>query len=260
MAADSKSLFGRIAVAKGWIDQAAVDRCLSIQQAQQDDSPALGEIMVREGLLTGEQVVEILATQRRMRQANTITGYELIAKLGSGGMSTVYRARKESLGKIVALKILSPMLARNQDYIARFFREARAAAQLNHPNIVAGYDVGECNGYYYFAMEYVPGETLKQILKNEGKLAAERALNITAQVAEALRHAREKGLVHRDVKPGNIIITSASRKLFTQIHRSRRKAAPSARPTTHRPSRHAASLTSISAPTFTRWAPHSTRC
>ena len=209
MAADSKSLFGRIAVAKGWIDQAAVDRCLSIQQAQQDDSPALGEIMVREGLLTGEQVVEILATQRRMRQASTITGYELIAKLGSGGMSTVYRARKESLGKIVALKILSPMLARNQDYIARFFREARAAAQLNHPNIVAGYDVGECNGYYYFAMEYVPGETLKQILKNEGKLAAERALNITAQVAEALRHAREKGLMHRDVKPGNIIITSA---------------------------------------------------
>jgi len=209
MPADPNSLFGRIALAKGWIDQAALDRCLSIQRAEAGEHTTIGEIMVREGLLTGEQVTEILATQRRMRGSQAIRGYELIAKIGSGGMSTVYKARKESLDKIVALKILSPSLARNQDYISRFFREARAAGQLNHPNIVAGFDVGESNGYYYFAMEYVAGKTLKQILAAEGKLAPERALNIAAQVAEALKHAHECGLVHRDVKPGNIIITAS---------------------------------------------------
>jgi TolA-binding protein len=205
---DDVTLFGNIALSNGWIDEDALRVCLKAQQAQPRQTRlALGKIMVREGLLTAEQVAEILSAQHRMRQSHVIEGYELLAKIGSGGMGTVYKARKEGIDKIVAIKILPPVLARNQDFIKRFFREARAAGMLNHPNIVAGFDVGESGGYYYFAMEYVEGQTVGQALAKEGRMSEARALNITGQVAQALDHAATHHLVHRDIKPDNIIVT-----------------------------------------------------
>lgn len=205
---DDITLFGKIALSNGWVDEDALGRCLKAQRARSGKKRLeLGKIMVREGLLTAEQVEEILAAQRRMRESHVIKGYELLSKIGAGGMATVYKARKEGIDKIVAIKILTPVLAKNSEFIKRFFREARAAGMLNHPNIVAGFDVGESGGYYYFAMEYVEGRTVGQILADEGRMAEEHALQIATQVAQALEHAAANGLVHRDVKPDNIIVT-----------------------------------------------------
>lgn len=129
--------------------------------------------------------------------------------LGHGGMGTVYLAHQLSLDRPVALKILMEQLSRNSDFIVDFVKEARAAASLNHPNIVQSYAVGEEGGIYYFAMEYVEGKTLKQLLETEGVLPAQRALTIGMQVAEALDFAwKNKQIVHRDIKPDNIMLTA----------------------------------------------------
>ncbi len=136
-----------------------------------------------------------------------IGGFELLERIGRGGMGSVYRARQISMDRIVALKVLSQRLARNEGYVERFIREARAAAKLNHPNIVQGIDVGSSGGYYYFAMEYVNGETVAERVKRQGPLPEKEALSICVQVARALQHAHSRaGIIHRDVKPQNILL------------------------------------------------------
>ena len=122
-------------------------------------------------------------------------------------MGSVYKARQVSMDRLVALKILSRRLAGSKAYVQRFVREARAAAKLNHPNIVQGIDVGKAAGCYYFAMELIDGETASEKLKREGPLEEEEALRICMQVAKALHHAHDRaGIIHRDVKPQNILI------------------------------------------------------
>ena len=125
-------------------------------------------------------------------------------------MGAVFRARQISLDRTVAIKVLPPHLAKNENFLRRFQREARAVAKLNHPNVVSGIDVGESKGCRYFAMEYVQGPTLQQLLDRGGKLEPLRATRIVLQVAKALDHAHRAGLVHRDVKPANIILQSRS--------------------------------------------------
>lgn len=128
--------------------------------------------------------------------------------LGHGGMGTVYLAHQFSLDRPVALKILMEQFSTNSEFIVDFVKEARAAAALNHPNIVQSYAVGEEDGIYFFAMEYVEGKTLKQLMDAEGSIPVDRALNIIQQVAEALDFAwKQKQLVHRDIKPDNIMLT-----------------------------------------------------
>jgi len=139
-------------------------------------------------------------------QSLLLGDFELNAKLGEGGMGAVYLARQISLGRQVAIKILPPKLAQNAELLERFKREARATAKLNHPNIIAGIDVGEANGYHYFAMEYVEGETLKSYLEREGTLKEGQACRVGAAIASALAHAHAAGIVHRDVKPENILL------------------------------------------------------
>ncbi len=134
-------------------------------------------------------------------------GFEIIESIGKGGMGDVYKARQVSIDRLVALKILSRRLAGSKAYVQRFVREARAAAKLNHPNIVQGIDVGKAAGYYYFAMEFIDGETAHEQLKREGPLDEADALRICMQVARALQHAHDRaGIIHRDVKPQNIMI------------------------------------------------------
>ena len=144
----------------------------------------------------------------------TIGGYEIIAKIGQGAMGTVFKARQVSMDRIVALKILKPDFAKDHSFVARFLREARAAAQLNHPNIVQAFDAGNADGYSYFAMEYVDGHSLQGILNTAGALSESRALEITRDIAFALDCAHMAGVIHRDVKPDNILIaTDGSAKL-----------------------------------------------
>jgi len=140
-----------------------------------------------------------------------IGGFELISKIGQGGMGAVFKARQKSLDRIVALKVLPPSFAKDVKFIERFQREARACAKLNHPNIVQGVDVGkdEATGVWYFAMEFVDGPSVLKLLKTDGALPEARALEIARDIARALECAVGQGIVHRDIKPDNILLTTS---------------------------------------------------
>ncbi|MFN8018779.1 MAG: protein kinase [Acidimicrobiales bacterium] len=135
--------------------------------------------------------------------------YELHRRVGRGGMAEVYLARDRLLERMVAIKILFPEFATDPSFVARFRREAQAAANLNHPNIVGVYDWGKERGTYYIVMEFVDGRSVSDIIRNDGPLEAKRAAAIAADVAAALGFAHRKGVVHRDVKPGNVLITKS---------------------------------------------------
>lgn len=147
-------------------------------------------------------------SEEQSKPLRVIGGFELIAKIGQGGMGTVFKARQLSLDRLVAVKILPPSAAKDAKFIARFQKEARATAQLNHPNIVKGIDVGEDGGLWYFAMEYVDGPSLKQLLREQKTIPEEKALEIAEQMARALECAQANGFVHRDIKPDNILLTA----------------------------------------------------
>lgn len=133
--------------------------------------------------------------------------YELIEKIGEGGMAVVYKARCTYLDRWVAVKILRDQYASNPDFLNRFQREARAAAKLAHPNIVSIYDVGEDQGRHFIVMEYVQGQNLKDYLRHRGSLTSLAVAEVGRQVAAALGHAHQRGIVHRDIKPHNLLIT-----------------------------------------------------
>src|SRR5215510_4019490 len=133
-------------------------------------------------------------------------GYEVFGELGSGGMGEVYRARDTKLGRDVAIKTLPEDFTSDPDRLARFQREAKLLASLNHPNIGAIYGLEEFNGAPVLILELVEGETLAERLKR-GAMPAEEALKIAVDIADALEEAHEKGVIHRDLKPGNIKIT-----------------------------------------------------
>jgi len=149
--------------------------------------------------------------------------YRLIELVGAGGMAQVYQARDTLLERPVAVKLLRPQYAADEPFLARFIQEARSAANLSHPNVVAVYDVGEdtlpneATPRPYIVMEFVAGRDLKAIIEAEAPLSVERALDIAAQIAQALAHAHEAGLIHRDVKPQNVLVTGDGRVKVTDF-------------------------------------------
>jgi serine/threonine-protein kinase len=143
--------------------------------------------------------------------------YRVLGRLGVGGMATVYLAEDSSLGRKVALKVMAERYAEDGEFVERFRREAQAAARLNHPNIIAVYDRGEADGRPYIAMEYLQGRTLKQVIQKEGQLSPERAIAIAVQVLAGLRYAHEHGVVHRDVKPHNVLVGDDGRIKVTDF-------------------------------------------
>jgi len=134
-------------------------------------------------------------------------GYELIGKVGKGGMGNVFKARQVSMDRIVALKVLSSQLAKDKKFVERFHREAKAAAKLSHMNIIQSIDVGEEDGYHYFAMEYVQGPTVDDLLQKSKVLKEDFCLEIMCQTARAIQAAEKLGIIHFDIKPSNIMIT-----------------------------------------------------
>ncbi|MBU0908080.1 MAG: protein kinase [Proteobacteria bacterium] len=151
----------------------------------------------------------------QIETGSVIGGFQLEKELGRGGMGVVYKAHELSLNRMVALKILSERLSGDDEFIKRFKREAKVVAALSHPHIVNILSYGEENGLYYFAMEYVKGTDLGQILKERKSIPLEEALPIALQIADALEEAATKGVVHRDLKPSNIMIDSVGRIKIT---------------------------------------------
>lgn len=141
-----------------------------------------------------------------MTFAQPFTDYEILDRVGAGAMGTVFKARHKKLNRIVALKVLKPSLARDSRYVDRLRREARIVASLNDPHIVTGYDLGEEGGYHFFVMEFIEGKSLRALLVEWGVFAEEYVLKVGQQVAQALDHAYQRGVIHRDIKPGNILI------------------------------------------------------
>ncbi|HVY63059.1 MAG TPA: serine/threonine-protein kinase, partial [Planctomycetota bacterium] len=206
-------LFGEIAISKGLLTQEQLSEALKKQQTYKATGvkKTLGAVMHELGYLSLVQINAIMDEVAAERRRGSIEGYKIISKLGKGGMGSVYLAKQLSLQKNVAIKVLPPRLAQHDEDLARFKREALATATLNHPNIVQAYDVGESNGYNYLVMEYVEGETLKEVLDRDGKIDEPRALEIIECLADALRHAWSHGIVHRDVKPANIMVTKGDK-------------------------------------------------
>ncbi len=143
--------------------------------------------------------------------------YRLLSPLGAGGMAVVYKAQDLSLGRLVAIKVLREPLTADPDFLARFQQEARAAANLAHPNIVTVHDFGRDGGRYYIVMEYVEGKDLKTLIKDSAPFKVDRALDIAIQISAGIGYAHRAGLVHCDVKPQNILVTADGRVKVTDF-------------------------------------------
>ncbi len=204
---------GRVVADMGLATRTEIEFCREQQKQSSDPNQrSLADVLIEHNFITVNQAKRIRG-QIEDRRSSQIPGYQLISKLGRGAMATVYKARQNSLDRIVAVKVLPKRSSGDPEFVDRFYKEGRAAARLSHNNIVQAIDVGSSpDGYHYFTMEYVEGKTLYDIMQpppvGEGKAFAEpEALDIVIQMADALAHAHQRGLIHRDVKPKNILLT-----------------------------------------------------
>jgi tetratricopeptide (TPR) repeat protein len=159
----------------------------------------------RERLKTATRTVEALPAAPAPAGEESPSRYEILGELGRGGMGIVYRAKDTLLDRTVAYKVLPDSLRENTQALKNFMREAKAAAKLNHPNIVTVYDTGSQGGRYYIAMEFVDGTTLKEILRRRGPIAPAGILHVLVQICEALAYAHDKKVIHRDIKTANVM-------------------------------------------------------
>ena len=185
------------------LDEAQLQEIEGWPSAAAGDDRVLAQELVDRDLLTRFQAEQVLAGRT---QGFSIGPYTVLDRIGAGGMGQVYKAMHRQMQRTVALKVLPPSRRSDPEVQARFMREVRAAAQLNHPNIVKAYDVGEERNITYLVMEYVEGTDLYHLVKDRGPLKPRLAARVAHQAALALEHARKRGIVHRDIKPANILI------------------------------------------------------
>jgi eukaryotic-like serine/threonine-protein kinase len=211
LSAQSKqdTLLGQMIVSQGLATKDEVEDCVAMQSelAKEQNQRNLADLLVENGYVTRTQVERILPQMEEQGQMQQIPGYQIISKLGAGAMAAVFKARQISLDRIVAIKVLPKRMSENKEFVDRFYKEGKAAAKLNHPNIVGAVDVGEANGFHYFVMEYVEGQTVFDKLEKGERYTEKDALKLIVQTCEALAHAHKAGFIHRDVKPKNIMIT-----------------------------------------------------
>ena len=203
------TVFGKMAIEQGLCTDEELRQSLEELKSRSTANPAiLKDLMVELGYITESQA-ERLGTgiKESKAAAHQIPGYKIVGKLGAGAMAVVYKARQLSLNRMVAIKILPKRFTENPEYVERFYKEGQAAGKLNHPNIVQAIDVGEAGGYHYFVMEYVEGKTIADDSAAGKVFEEDEALDIIIQVASALAHAHAQSLIHRDVKPKNIMIS-----------------------------------------------------
>jgi serine/threonine-protein kinase len=204
--ASSDEKFGAVALGLGLLTESQLQDALQVRRNMEalGIKESLKDVLLKKGLLSQPQVAQVLRTMGV--QVQPIPGYQILSRVGQGGMGTVYKAKQVSMERIVALKVLSSKAVEGKNFVDRFFREAQAAARLNHRNVIGAYDAGCANGIYYFAMEFVEGATVRHLIDKEGRIEEKKSINIIAQAAEALAYLHENGMIHRDIKPENIML------------------------------------------------------
>ncbi|MGN6505642.1 MAG: serine/threonine protein kinase [Tepidisphaeraceae bacterium] len=217
------SEIGRIVVEAGLATKNEIDFCREQQKQSSDPNQrSLSDLLIEHGFITANQVKRLRRQVDEKRQGQ-IPGYVLLGRLGKGAMATVYKGKQISLDRIVAIKVLPKKSSESVEFVERFYKEGRAAAKLSHNNIMQAIDVGSTpEGYHYFVMEYIEGRTLYDIMQpppvGEGRAFTEaEALDIGIQMADALSHSHQKGLIHRDVKPKNILLTNHNVAKLTDL-------------------------------------------
>ncbi len=203
------TMLGKLVVDMGLVTQKELTECNGLLQDSTGDATGhtLADILVNHQFVTRRQLDRLQADFDTRKSTQRIEGYRIIRKLGAGAMATVFLAQQKSLDRPVAIKVLPKKFSESKEFLERFYKEGRAAAKLNHANIVQAYDVGQSGEYHYFVMEYVDGESMYEQIIDKKRLSEEEAIPIIRQIATALKHAHERGFIHRDVKPKNIMIT-----------------------------------------------------
>jgi len=223
-----ETLIGRAAVERGLATRDQVLSAFEVikQYPREERAARFVEVFVSRAVLTAEQIEMLRGwvsededpsaksgssmAAPRVSSAEMIPGYRIERKLGAGAMGTVVLARQLSLDRLVAIKLLPSKFAKDAQYIDRFYKEGKAAARLNDPNIVAAYDVGQApGGEYFFVMEFIDGDTVFDRIQAKRRIPEREAVHIAKQAASALRHAHAKGFIHRDVKPKNLMINKS---------------------------------------------------
>ncbi len=212
MAKTSKrSLFRETALVSGLVSKDQIDRAIAAVQTHPDDLPTplaqVNDTELAARLVEMEVITQYQADQLRAGRTKLNLGpYTITDWIGQGGMGQVFKAVHTVMGRQCAIKVL-PLNKSTPEAIENFRREIRTQAQLDHPHLVRAYDAGHDGNVHYLVTEYIPGTDLRQFVRRQGPLSMQQAANVIVQAAQGLEHAHERGLIHRDVKPGNILVT-----------------------------------------------------
>ncbi|MGH7145054.1 MAG: serine/threonine protein kinase [Planctomycetota bacterium] len=200
--------FGRTCVAMGLVLPQEIDDSLAGMAKREENgiTESLSEVLLAEGFLTSRQKERVVKALTQQNSSTMVGPYELIQKIGEGGMGAVYKANDTRSQKIVAIKVLPRSKGKDKIFVERFEEEARAAFELDHPHIVRGMDLGQSDGWHYLVMEYIDGDDLFNLLQKQGRFQEKEALQLIEGIAEALVYIHEERHLHRDIKPENILV------------------------------------------------------
>jgi eukaryotic-like serine/threonine-protein kinase len=210
--------FAQLAIENGLLTETQVEECreaLAQEVAAGNVRRPVEELVIEKGYMTAEAAralntaLERLARDEGKTEPQKIGGYEIICTIGEGGLGTVYKARQISMGRLIALKVLHKKWLKDEEFKKRFLLEARLAGRLSHQNLIQVFDVGRQGDVLYFSMEYIDGDTVEEITDRDGAMDIDRALNICLQVLRAISYMKRFDIVHRDIKPGNIMLTKS---------------------------------------------------
>ncbi len=218
MAEDNDHLdFVTVALAHRMVDREQIELCESILERERNNGKTprrIEEVLVAEQVLSEEEVWAVQKALSRMNRdarnvGRRIGGYEILGKLGEGGLGVVYKARQLSMGRIVALKVLHDRWVADEEFRKRFLVEARLVGRLSHQNLIQVIDVGRYKETYFYSMEFVDGDTIEDIIDRDGSMPVLQSMDVIFQMLRAIQYLQQYRIVHRDIKPGNIMQSKA---------------------------------------------------